>query len=169
MENLLSASDDQLTPESVADAIALRNEDFSQQRLRAGITGDRLRVLFAHLRTGGSCRSALHAFLRTLGRMPMVAAVLFFGLLGSAICSAQSLIAGRSESAASNLFITLTPVLFGALAGLCGYAVYEYMPSLTFHSGERHISVVMGLAFLFGCLGQRLLANLGNGRKRKTA
>ena len=64
------------------------------------------------------------------------------------------------------MFITLTPVLFGALAGLGGYAIYEYMPSLTFHSGERHISAVMGLAFLFGCLGQRLLAHLG--RRTKT-
>jgi hypothetical protein len=99
----------------------------------------------------------------------MVAAVLFFGLLGSAVCSAQSLIAGRSQAAASNLFITLTPVLFGALAGLGGYAIYEYMPSITFHSGDRHISAVMALAFLFGCLGQRLLARLGSGRKRTAA
>jgi len=67
------------------------------------------------------------------------------------------------------LFVTLTPVLFGALAGLGGYAIYEYMPSLTFHSGDRHISAVMGLAFLFGCLGQRLLAHLGSGRKRTLA
>jgi hypothetical protein len=101
--------------------------------------------------------------------MPMVAAVLLFGLLGSAVSSAHSLIAGKSEAAASSLFITVTPVLFGALAGLGGFALYEYMPSITFHSGERHISAVMALAFLFGCLGQRLLAHLGNGRKRKTA
>jgi hypothetical protein len=93
--------------------------------------------------------------------------VLFFGLLGSTFCSAQSLIMGRNDSRPSNLFITVTPVFFGAIAGLLGYAVYEYMPSLTFHSGERHISAVMGLAFLFGCLGQRLLAHLAGGRKRK--
>jgi hypothetical protein len=42
------------------------------------------------------------------------------------------------------------------------------MPSLTFHSGDRHISAVMGLAFLFGCLGQRLLGHLGSSRKRTT-
>ncbi|HWS16530.1 MAG TPA: hypothetical protein VN223_00870, partial [Candidatus Elarobacter sp.] len=92
----------------------------------------------------------------------------FFGLLGSTICSAQSLIAGRNEAGVSNLFITLTPVLFGALAGLGGYAIYEYMPSISFHSGERHISAVMGVAFLFGCLAQRLLAHLATGPKRKT-
>jgi hypothetical protein len=66
------------------------------------------------------------------------------------------------------MFVTLTPVLFGALAGLCAFAAYEYMPSLTFHTGDRHISAVMGLAFLFGCLGQRLLGHLGSSRKRTT-
>jgi 8-oxo-dGTP diphosphatase len=166
MEALLSGPEDQLTPENLADAIALRNEDFSHQHFKAAIIGDRLRVLLI------ICVLAAVAsapFLLLSGRAPIVAAVLLFGLLGSSICSAQSLLAGRNEAAVSNLFISLTPVLFGALAGLCGYAVYEYMPSLTFHSGDRHISAVLGMAFLFGCLGQRLLARLAGGRKRKTA
>ena len=166
MESLLSGPEDHLSAENVADAIALRNEDFSHQHFKASIIGDRLRVL---LIICGLAAVASAPFIFLPGRTPMVAAVLFFGLLGSAVCSAQSLIAGRSEAATSNLFITLTPVLFGALAGLCGFAVYEYMPSLTFHSGERHISAVMALAFLFGCLGQRVLARLGGGRKRKIA
>ncbi len=166
MESLLSAPEDHLSAENVADAIALRNEDFSHQHFNAAIIGDRLRVL---LIICALAAVAAAPFIFLPGRTPMVAAVLFFGLLGSAVCSAQSLIAGRSQAAASNLFITLTPVLFGALAGLGGYAVYEYMPSITFHSGDRHISAVMALAFLFGCLGQRLLAHLAGGRKRKIA
>ena len=166
MENLLSGGADRLSAENVADAIALRNEDFSHQHFRIRITGDRLRIL---LMVCGVAAVAAAPFLLLSGRIPMVAAVLFFGLLGSTICSAQSLIAGRNESGVSNLFITLTPVLFGALAGLGGYAIYEYMPSLTFHSGDRHISAVMALAFLFGCLGQRLLAHLAGDRKRRTA
>ncbi|HEV7551785.1 MAG TPA: NUDIX hydrolase [Candidatus Angelobacter sp.] len=165
MENLLSANSDHLNAENVADAIALRNEDFSHRHFRAGMIGDRLRVL---LTICGLAAIVTTPFLFLPGRIPMVAAVLFFGLLGSSICSAQSLIAERNESSVSNLFITLTPVLFGALAGLGGYAIYEYMPSITFHSGERHLSAVMGLAFLFGCLGQRLLAHLAGGRTRKT-
>jgi 8-oxo-dGTP diphosphatase len=164
VESLLSMSDDQLTAENLADAIALRNEDASSQYNRSRITGDQLRVL---LMICGLAAVAMSPFLFLPGRIPIVAAVLFFGLLGSAVCSAQSLILGRNESRPANLFITLTPVLFGALAGLLGYAVYEYMPLLTFHSGERHISAVMGLAFLFGCLGQRLLAHISGGRKRK--
>jgi len=166
MDSLLSGTEDHLSAENVADAIALRNEDFSHQYFKAKMIGDRLRALL--LICGlGAIASAPFIFLP--GRMPMVAAVLLFGLLGSAVSSAHSLIAGKSEAAASSLFITITPVLFGALAGLGGFALYEYMPSITFHSGERHISAVMALAFLFGCLGQRLLAHLGNGRKRKTA
>jgi len=164
MESLLSAGDGQLTAENVADAIALRNEDASSQHSRSRIAGDQLRVL---LMICGTAAVAMSPFLFLAGRIPIVAAVLFFGLLGSTFCSAQSLILGRNESRPTNLFITLTPVFFGAVAGLLGYAVYEYMPLLTFHSGERHISAVMGLAFLFGCLGQRLLAHISRGRKRK--
>jgi hypothetical protein len=166
MEGLLSGPEDQLSAESVADAIALRNEDFSDRHVKAQIVGYRLRMLLIVCGLGGVA-SAPFIFLH--GRAPIVAAVLLFGLLGSAVCSAQSLIAGRNEAAASNLFITLTPVLFGALAGLCAFAIYEYTPSLTFHAGDRHISAVMGLAFLFGCLGQRVLARIGGGRKRKIA
>jgi len=166
MESLLSGPDDHLSAENVADAIALRNEDFSHQHFKTAIIGHRLRAL---LIICGLAVPAAAPFLLLPGRIPMVAAVLFFGLLGSSICAAQSLITGRNEPGISNLFITLTPVLFGALAGLGGYAIYEYMPSLTFHSGDRHISAVMALAFLFGCLGQRLLAHLASGRKRKIA
>jgi 8-oxo-dGTP diphosphatase len=164
MEGLLSMSDGQLTAENVADAIALRNEDASSQYNRSRTTGDQLRVL---LIVCGLAAVAMSPFLFLSGRIPIVAAVLFFGLLGSTVCSAQSLILGRNESRPANLFITLTPVFFGAVAGLLGYAVYEYMPLLTFHSGERHISAVMGLAFLFGCLGERLLAHISGGRKRR--
>jgi membrane associated rhomboid family serine protease len=164
MEGLLSMSDGQLTAENVADAIALRNEDASSQYNRSRITGDQLRVL---LMICGLAAVAMSPFLLLSGRSPIVAAVLVFGLLGSTVCSAQSLVLGRNDSRPANLFITLTPVFFGAVAGLLGYAVYEYMPLLTFHSGERHISAVMGLAFLFGCLGERLLAHVSGGRKRK--
>jgi 8-oxo-dGTP diphosphatase len=164
MENLLSVSDDQLTAECVADAIALRNEDASYQQQKARTTGTHLRIL---LITCALAAMTTAPFLFLHGRAPMVAAVLFFGLLGSTFSAAHALIFERNESAASNLFIMLTPVLFGGLAGLLGYAAYEYMPSLAFHSGERHVSAVMALAFLFGCLGQRVLAHITGGSRKK--
>jgi hypothetical protein len=50
---------------------------------------------------------------------------------------------------------------------MAGYALYEYMAFLTFHSGEHHISAIMAVSFLFGCLGQRLLARITAVRKKR--
>jgi hypothetical protein len=164
IENLLAVSDDRLTAELVADAMSLRNEDFSNQSHKARLTENQLRTLVIIC---GLSAVAVAPFMLLSGRIPMVAAVLLFGLFGATFCAAQSLMAGRNESRVANLFTTLTPVLFGAVAGLAGYAVYEYMAFLTFHSGERHTSAVLAAAFLCGCLGQRLLARITTSRKRK--
>ncbi len=164
IENLLTVSDDQLTPECVAEAMAMRNEDSTNQYYKTRHTGEQLRILVLIC---GLAAVALAPFVLLTGKIPVVASVLFFGLLGAAFCSAQSLILGRNESRIPNLFVVITPVLFGAVAGLAGYAVYDYMGVVTFRSGERHISAVMAIAFLFGCLGQRLLARIAQGRKRK--
>ena len=164
IESLLSVSDDRLTAELVADAMSLSNEDFSNLSHKARLTENQLRTLLIICGLSGV---AVAPFMLLSGRIPMVAAVLFFGLFGSTFCATQSLMAGRNESRVANLFTTLTPVLFGAVAGLGGYAVYEYMAFLTFHSGERYTSPVLAVAFLCGCLGQRLLAHITTGRKRK--
>src|SRR6266853_3059584 len=164
IDNLLAISDDRLTAECVADAMYLRNEDSTNQYYKTRVTGDQLRTL---LIVCALAAVALAPFVLLSGRVLMVAAVLFFGLLGAAFCSAQSLILGRNESRIPNQFVTLTPVLFGAISGLAGYAIYEYMAFLTFHSGERHTSAIMAISFLFGCLGQRLLARIAGVRKRK--
>jgi len=164
IENLLAIDGGVLTAEQVADAMALRNEDSTNQYYKTRLTGDQLRIL---LISSGAVAAVLAPMMLLPGRIPMVAAVLFFGLLGSTFCAAQALIFGRVETRIANHFVTLTPVLFGVVAGLAGYGIYEYMYALTFHSGEKHISAVLGLAFLFGCLGQRLLARIATGRKRK--
>lgn len=166
LENLLAVSDDRLTAECVADAMALRNEDSTNQYYKTKVTGDQLRIL---LMVCGAAALATAPFMLLTGRSPMVAAVLFFGLLGAAFCAVQSLILGRNESRIPNTFVTLTPVIFGAIASLAGYAIYEYMSLFTFNSGEKHTSAVLAIAFLFGCLGQRLLAYMALGRKRKSA
>lgn len=165
IDNLLAVGHGQLTAECVADAMALRNEDSTNQYYKTRVTGDQLRIL---VMVCGLAAVAAAPFLFLPGRTPMIAAVLFFGLLGATFCSAQSLILGRNESRIPNLLVTLTPVFFGAVAGLAGYAVYEYMAFLTFGSnGDRHISGVLGTAFLCGCLGQRLLARMAKTRKTK--
>ena len=45
IENLLAVSDDRLTAECVADAMALRNEDSTNQYYKTRLTGDQLRIL----------------------------------------------------------------------------------------------------------------------------
>jgi 8-oxo-dGTP diphosphatase len=164
IDNLLATGHGQLTAECVADAMALRNEDSTNQYYKTRVTGDQLRILVI---VCGLAAVAASPFMLLPGRIPVVAAVLFFGLLGATFCSAQSLILGRNESRIPNLFVTLTPVFFGAIAGLAGYAIYEYMAVLTFNSESRHISAVLGIAFLSGCLGQRVLARVATGRKKK--
>jgi 8-oxo-dGTP diphosphatase len=166
IDHLLAVSDDQLTPERVADAMALRNADAVHESNKARVTGEQLRILVI---VCGLASVALAPFMLLAGRAPIVSAVLFFGLLGAAFCSAHALIRGRHEPAAPNLFVTLTPVLFGVVCGLAGYTVYEYMAFLTFRSGERHTSAVLAVSFLSGCLGQRLLAQITRARKRKKA
>lgn len=166
VDHLLAVSDDQLTPERVADAMALRNADSIYQSYRTQAIGDHLRTL---LIVCGLAAIALTPFMFLSGRIPMIAAVLFFGLVGAAFCSVQSLIRGRNESATHNVLVTLTPVLFGAVCGLAGYAIYEYMAFLISRAGEQHTSAIMVIAFLFGCLGQRVLARMAGARKKSKA
>jgi len=161
--SLLSVGDDQLTSERVADAMALRNEDSTNQYYRTRLTGDQLRIL---LIICGLAAVALLPFLLLSGHIPVVAAAMLFGLIGAAFCSAQSLILGKNESRIPNIFVTLTPVLFGAVAGLAGFAIYEYLAT-TFNVAQQHVSAVLSLAFLFGCIGQRVLARIAGPRKER--
>jgi 8-oxo-dGTP diphosphatase len=166
IDHLLAVSDDQLTPERVADAMTLRNADSAYQSYRAQATGDQLRLV---LIVCGIAAAALAPFMLLSHRIPMIAAVLFFGLLGAAFCAVQSLVRGRNESVTQGFLITLTPVLFGATCGLAGYAIYEYLAFYVFRSGEQHTSAIMAISFLFGCLGQRVLARMAGSRKKKKA
>jgi hypothetical protein len=165
IDHLLAVSDEQLTPERVADAMTLRNADSIYQAYRAQATGDQLRII---LIVCGLAAVALTPFMLLSHHIPMIAAVLFFGLLGAAFCAVQSLVRGRNESVTQGFLVTLTPVLFGATCGLAGYAIYEYMSYYVFRSGEQHTSAIMAISFLFGCLGQRMLARMAGVRKKKT-
>jgi 8-oxo-dGTP diphosphatase len=166
--SLLAVGDDQLTAERVADAMALRNEDSTNQHYGTRLAGNQLRTL---LILCGLAIVGLLPFLLLSGRTPVVSAALLFGLLGAAFCSAQSLILGKNESRNDskipNIFVTLTPVLFGAVAGLAGYATHEFLATI-FNVDQQHVSVILALAFLFGCMGQRVLARIANPHKKET-
>jgi hypothetical protein len=92
--------------------------------------------------------------------------VLLFGLLGSSFSAAQSLMKGKSDSIIPNVFVMLTPVLFGAVAGLAGFAVHGYLSGL-FNFPQPHWGALLGLSFLFGILCQRVLARFAAPKRKK--
>ncbi len=165
MEGLLSVLDDELTPERIIDAMALRDEETTNQYYKTRLTGDHLRIL---LIICSLAVVALLPFMLLAGPARMIAPVLLFGLLGASFSAAHLLMRGKNESRIPNVFVMLTPVLFGAVAGLAGYAIYEYA-AWVLQISSPHIGGVLGLAFLFGMLGQRALSRLAAPKRRKKA
>lgn len=163
IQRLLALPDEKLTAARVADAMALRDEDSIDQYYTSRIAGDRLRTLLLVCGLGGVVLLPL----MLVGGWPhALAPVLLFGLLGSSACAAQSLIHGKSESRAPNLYVMLAPVLFGAVAALAGYALHQYLV-FTFDPGQPHLNSLFALAFLFGCLGQSVLARFTTHARRR--
>src|SRR5689334_14795094 len=163
IEGLLPAGDDELTPERVIDAMALRDEEATNQYYKTRLIGDYLRIL---LIICSLAVVALLPFMLLAGPARMIAPVLLFGLLGACFSAAHSLMRGKNESRIPNVFVMLTPVLFGAVAGLAGYAIYEYI-AWVLNIASPHTGGVFGLAFLFGVLGQRVLSRLAVPKRRK--
>jgi hypothetical protein len=165
METLLSVPDEQITADRLADAMKLRDEFSTDQYYRTRLAGDHLRIL---LTMCALAVVALLPFMLLTGPVRMVAPVLLFGLLGSSFSAAHSLMTGKNGSMVPNVVIMLTPVLFGAVAGLAGYAIHEYLVT-RFSQGPTYLSALFALAFLFGMLGQRLLARFSINKRRKRA
>jgi 8-oxo-dGTP diphosphatase len=162
IQRLLALPDEMLTAARVAEAMNLRDEDSTDQYYTTRIAGDRLRVLLLICGLGAMILLPLTLLPRPGG---VVAPVLLFGLLGASASSAQSLIHGKRGSRAPNLYVMLAPVLFGAMAGLAGYAIHQYLVFML-DPGQPHPNALLTLAFLFGCLGQRVLARFTHYRQR---
>jgi ADP-ribose pyrophosphatase YjhB (NUDIX family) len=163
IDSLLSVNDEQLTADRLVDAMKLRDEESTNQYYRTRLTGDHLRILLV------ICSAAVIAFLPfTLlsGQVRLVGPVLLFGLLGSCFGTAQSLMRGKSDSMIPNVFVMLTPVLFGGVAGLAAFGIHEYLSGL-YGFTYTHWGALLAMAFLFGLLGQRVLALFTGGKRRK--
>jgi 8-oxo-dGTP diphosphatase len=163
IDSLLAVSDEQLTADRLVDAMKLRDEEATNRHYRTRLTGDHLRVLLV------ICSAAVIAFLPfTLlsGQIRLLGPVLLFGLLGSCFGAAQSLMRGKSDSMIPNMFVMLTPVIFGSVAGLAAFGLHEYLSGL-YGFTYTHWGALLGMAFLFGLLGQRMLARITGGKLRK--
>jgi 8-oxo-dGTP diphosphatase len=165
IDSLLAVKDEQLTADRLVDAMKLRDEESTNQYYRTRLTGDHLRILLV------ICSAAMIAFLPfTLlsGQVRLVGPVLLFGLLGSCFGTAQSLMRGKSDSMIPNVFVMLTPVLFGGVAGLAAFGIHEYLSGL-YGFTYTHWGALLAMAFLFGLLGQRVLALFTGGKRRTKA
>jgi hypothetical protein len=165
METLLSVADDQLTADRIADAMKLRDEESTNQHYRTRLTGDFLRILLI------VCSVAVLGILPLMllsGRSRAIGPVLLFGLLGSSFSAAHHLMRGKNDSMIPNMFVMLTPVLFGPVAGLAGFGIHEYLSGV-FNFNYTHWGAMLTMAFLFGMLAQRILARFAVGKRRKKA
>jgi hypothetical protein len=164
IQRLLAMPDEKLSTARLADAMALRDEETIDMYYTSKIAGKRLRLL---LMVCGAGVALLLSLTLVDGWVRDLAPVLLFGLLGASTCAAQSLIHGKSESRAPNTYVMLAPVLLGSLASLAGYAIHQYLVS-TLDPGQAHPNALYTLAFLFGCLGELVLARFtGTSRPRK--
>ena len=167
--NLLAVPDEQLTAERIGEAMAIHDEEASNQHYRTRLAGDQLRML---LMICGLGAAGLAPFMLLEGQARLIAPVLLFGLLGASFSAAHALIRSREPAARSkgdpapqNFFVMVTPVLFGAIFGLAGYAIYQYLVA-GIDPGPQHVGALLALAFLFGFFGERMLARIAGPDKQ---
>lgn len=180
MQNLLRAENAPLTAAHVINAMALRDEYFSNQYHKIWIMGHQLAILLITAGLGSFLLIPLTAFYSrssdaTLAPWgyEMVTAVLFFGLLGAAFSAAGSLInAGvdvKIPERVMNQFVTTARALFGAGTALAGYAFYQSKVLDVRIGGDDGPSGALGVAFLFGFAGEQLVSHvLGTFAARKS-
>jgi hypothetical protein len=171
IKHLLSVKDEQLTADHIIDAMALRDEYFSNQYHKIWLVGNQLVILLVSCGFGLSLLIPLLVyFSRHANGIPppwgyqMVTGVLFFGLLGAAFSAAGSLMntdaSTRIPERVANQFVTLARALFGSGAGLAGYAFYQSKGLNIHFGGDGDPGSGLAIAFIFGFFGERLIAQV---------
>jgi hypothetical protein len=171
MQNLLSVKDERLTACHITNAMALRDEYSSNQYHKIWLLGHQLAILLIITGLGLFLLTPLVVFYSrhlesTLAPwgVQMVAAVLFFGLLGAAFSAAGSLMRAGADAKiperVANQFVTSSRALFGAGAGLAGYAFYQSKLLDIRVGGDAGPGGALAVAFLFGFAGEQLIAHV---------
>lgn len=163
MESLLSVQDEELSAERVVDAMALRDEERTNQYYKMRVVGDHLRTL---LILSSIAVIALLPFVLLKGPTRMVALSLLFGLLGACFAAVHWLMRGKTDSRLPDSLVMLTPVILGGVAGMAGHSIYEYLV-WALNINTPHLGGDLGLAFLSGMLCQRMLSRLAGTKQRK--
>jgi hypothetical protein len=171
MQNLLRAENTPLTTAHVINAMALRDEYFSNQYHKIWMMGHQLAILLISAGLGSFLLIPLTVFYsrypdRTLAPWgyEMVTAVLFLGLLGAAFSAAGSLINAGADvkipERVTNQFVTTARALFGAGVALAGYAFYQSKVLDVRVGGDSGPGGALGVAFLFGFAGEQLVSHV---------
>ena len=165
---LLAGADVRLTPERVAQAALIRDEDAANRYSRIRLTAEQVKLLFGLVSAGtavlGSVMILAPRDVPAAGwEYPLIAAVLLFGLLGACFSAAQSLIGSTTEvripERIANRHVTTARVIFGAVAGLAGYAFIQSRV-LNIQFGDNNVAAALTVAFLFGYTGDRAIARV---------
>lgn len=168
---LLSVKDDKLTPHHLAEAMMVRDEFYANQYHKIWLMGDQINFLI------WICSAAIVLFLLMIGFVGpiqgnlshwgfrMVSAVLLVGVMGAAFGAGQALIAGRTTEGiperVANYLVTVARTLFGAVAGLAGYAFLDsHLLNIQIRIGDNENIGALAVAFLFGYAGERLVARV---------
>jgi 8-oxo-dGTP diphosphatase len=154
----------------VIRAMELRDEYFSNQYHKIWLMGSQLWTLLV---SSGIGLVLLIPFLISYTRQPeipltpwtyhVVAAALFFGLLGAAISAAGSLMSDRVSGIperVGNQFVTIARSLFGAGVGLAGYVFYQSKVLDINIGSDRGWAGAFAAALLFGFGGERLIVRV---------
>lgn len=171
MLKLLSVEQGKPSADHIVMVMALRDEYFSNQYHKIWMVGQQLAILVAGCALGLLLLTPFVVFysLHPGGTLApwgfqMVAAVLFFGLLGAAFSAAGSLMNTDKSTKnvpeqVANQFVTSARAIFGAGAGLAGYAFYQAR-ALDIHVGDGLPGSALAIAFAFGFAGERFIANV---------
>jgi hypothetical protein len=171
MVNLLTLKDEDLTIHRITNAMALRDEYFSNQYRKIWLIGGQIAIL---LYTCGLGLLLLVPLIVSSTRhrecalapwgYQMVTAVLFFGLLGAAFSAAGSLMNAEATAKiperVANQFVTIARALFGSGVGLAGYAFFQSRILAVHFGDDSGPGSALTIAFLFGFAGERLIAQV---------
>jgi hypothetical protein len=166
---LLLVRDEELKADHIINAMALRDEYYSNQYHKIWLVGKQLQILLFSCAVGLLLFVPLVIFFSKAPagdiqpwQFEMVSGVLSFGLLGASFSAAGSLMGGdpatRIPERVANHFVTLARSVFGACAGLAGYAFYECKAFNLHFGNDNHPGSGLAVACVFGFAGEKLIA-----------
>lgn len=176
MRDLLAIRDDEVGVIHVADAMRERDEYAANEYHKLWLISDQLGLILTICGLSSAaffiylcwiCPHVAHGSPNWSCRK--IAQILLLGLLGGSFSAAKSLInaSARIPQQFANFFVTVTRIVFGAVAGLAGYAFWDSgVINVTFGKPDAY-SLSLAIAFAFGYAGDRMIAPVVGSLEKK--